>query len=128
MPGFTTFLGKLGKYLAEGVAVASGVWPLVQPFFGSGTKAAQTVPVVINDLTSIGSIVVQAEALIQTPGSGAQKLAAAAPLVENIVRTSELVVGHKIADQAGFTKGCTDLTSAVAEILNSLDSQGITKV
>ena len=128
MPGFTTFLGKLGKYLAEGVAVASGLWPMVQPFFGSATKAQQIGTVVINDLTSIASVVVQAEAILQQPGSGAQKLAAAAPLVQNIIRTSELVSGHKIANEALFTQGCTDLTSAVAEILNSLDGGNVAKV
>lgn len=30
--GVVSFLGKLGKYLAEGVAVAAGVEPLVAPF------------------------------------------------------------------------------------------------
>ena len=125
MAGITTFLSKLGKVLAEGVAVAAGVWPLVSPFFGSSTKLATTVPMIINDLSTIGSVVVQAEALIQAPGSGPQKLAAAAPLVANIVRTSELVSGHKIVNETLFIQGCTDLTSAVAEILNSLDSGAV---
>jgi len=125
MPGFGTFLGKLGKYLAEGVAIASGVWPIVAPFFGSASKATSTVPVILNDLTSIGQIVVQAEALIQAPGGGPQKLASATPLVVNIVKTSELVSGHKIANEPLFIQGCTDLTSAVAEILNSLDAGAV---
>jgi hypothetical protein len=80
---------------------------------------------VINDLTNIGQIVVQAEALIQTPGSGPAKLAAAAPLVANIVKTSELVSGHQIANEALFIQGCTDITHAVAEILNSLSAQNV---
>jgi len=117
-----TFLKKLGSILAQGIAVATGVWPLVSGLFGSNTKAQNTGTLIINDLTSIGQVVVQAEALIQSTGSGPQKLAAAAPLVANIVKTSELVSGHKIANEALFIQGCTDLTSAVAEILNSLDS------
>jgi hypothetical protein len=125
MPGFVTFLSKLGKALAEGVAIATGIWPLVSPFFGSASKVASTVPIVLNDLTSIGQIVVQAEALIQSPGSGAQKLAAATPLVVNIVKTSELVSGHKIANETLFIQGCADLTSAVAKILNSLDAGAV---
>lgn len=80
------------------------------------------VPTVINDLTSIASVVVQAEALLQGPGNGASKLAAAAPLVTTIIKTSELVSGHKIANESLFIQGCTNLTSAVAQILNSLDS------
>jgi hypothetical protein len=120
-----TFLKKLGSILAQGIAVATGVWPLVSGLFGSSTKAQQTGTTVINDLTSIGQVVVQTEALIQTPGSGATKLQAAAPLVANIVKTSELVSGHQIANEALFIQGCTDLTNAVAEILNSLSANNL---
>lgn len=120
-----TFLKKLGSILAQGIAVATGVWPLVSGLFGSNTKAQNVGTQVINDLTSIGQVVVQTEAILQTPGSGAAKLAAAAPLVANIVKTSELVAGHQIANEALFIQGCTDLTSAVAEILNSLSSNNL---
>jgi len=120
-----TFLKKLGQFLAQGIAIATGVWPLVQGLFGSNTKAQNTGTEIINDLTSIGGIVVQTEALLQTPGSGAAKLQAAAPLVANIVKTSELVSGHKIKNEALFIQGCSDLTNAVAEILNSLDSTSV---
>lgn len=120
-----TFLSKLGTYLAKGIALATGIWPLVSNMFGSNVKAQNVGTQIINDLTSIGQVVVQAEALIQVKGSGAQKLAAAAPLVANIVKTSELVSGHKIANETLFIQGCTDLTNAVAEILNSLDSGAV---
>ena len=120
-----TFLSKLGSVLAKGLAVATGLWPLVSNLFGSNAKVQQTVPTVINDLTSIGQVVVQAEAMFQTPGSGAQKLAAAAPLVTNIIKTSELVSGHKIANENLFIQGCTEITAAIADILNSLDSNSV---
>lgn len=113
-----TFLKKLGSILAQGIAIAAGFGPLIAPYLG--TKAKQTLDIAINDLTSIGQVVVQAEALLQGPSRGAEKLKAAAPLIASIVRTSELVSGHKIADEALFLKGCTELTSAVADILNSL--------
>lgn len=121
-----TFLAKLGTFLAKGIALLTGLSPLISPFFGSkaGT-VSNTVGTVVNDLTSIGQVVVTAEALIQTPGSGAQKLAAAAPLVVQIIKTSELVSGHNIANETLFMQGCTDLTSAVAEILNSLSPDGV---
>lgn len=112
-----TFLKKLGSYLAQGIALATGIWPLVSGLFGSKAQAGITV---INDLTAVGQVVVQTEAILQTPGSGAAKLAAAAPLVANIVKTSELVSGHQIANETLFIQGCTDLTNAVAEILNAL--------
>jgi hypothetical protein len=120
-----TFLAKLGKFLAQGISMAAGIWPLVSPIFGSNAKVQATGTTVINDLTTIGQVVVQAEALIQGAGTGPQKLAAATPLIVNIVKTSELVSGHQIANESLFIQGCTDLTNAVAEILNSLSSNNI---
>jgi hypothetical protein len=126
MSGFVSFLQKLGKYLAEGVAIAAGVGPLVSPLFGSKSGVVQSsITTGVNDLTAVGGVVVQAEALLQGSGNGAAKLATAAPLVANIVKTSELVSGHQIANNALFIQGCTDLTNAVAEILNSLSSNGV---
>ena len=118
-----TFLAKLGKFLAEGIAVLAGFGPLIAPYLGA--KSNQVVSNITNDLTAVGQVVVQAEALIQGTGTGPQKLAAAAPLVVNIIKTSELISGHTIANNTLFMQGCTDLTSAVAEILNSLSADGV---
>lgn len=118
-----TFLAKLGSFLAKGIAILTGLGPLIEPYLGS--KANTAISNVTNDLTAVGQVVVQAEALIQGAGTGPQKLAAAAPLVVSIVKTSELVSGHKIDNEALFLQGCTDLTSAVAEILNSLSGDGV---
>lgn len=118
-----TFLARLGSFLAKGIAILTGLTPLIEPYIGA--KASDTVTKVTNDLTSVGQVVVQAEALLQGTGTGAAKLAAAAPLVANIVKTSELVSGHQIANESLFIQGCTDLTSAVAEILNSLSPAGV---
>ena len=121
-----TFLAKLGKYLAEGIALLAGLGPLITPLLGSKAAAATgAITTAVNDLTAVGGVIVQTEAIIQTPGAGAVKLAAAAPLVATIVKASELVSGHKIANETLFIQGCTDLTSAVAEILNSLDSGAV---
>jgi hypothetical protein len=114
-----TFLKKLGTVLAQGIAMATGLWPLVSGFFGS--KAQNTGGVVINDLSQIGGIVVQAEALIQGPGTGPQKLANATPLIAGVVKTSEMISGHKIANEALFLEGCQDYTNGTVKILNSLD-------
>lgn len=116
------FLAKLGSFLAKGVALLSGLGPLVTPLFGS--KSGAVIGTVVQDLTSVGTVVVSAEAVLGA-GAGPAKLAAAAPLVANIVKTSELVSGHKIANEALFMQGCTDLTNAVAEILNSLDGGAV---
>lgn len=118
-----TFLAKLGKALAQGVAVATGVWPIVSQFFGQKAQAVATT--IINDLSQIGGIVTTVESVIQTPGSGAVKLAAAVPLVANVVRSSEMVAGHKVANEALFIQGCQKITDGTADILNSLDPNSV---
>lgn len=126
-----SFLKKLGQVLAKGIAIAAdvaGLFPLVQPFLGSSataSKAGQIVQTATNDLTSIGQTVVTAEALIQAPNSGSQKLAAAAPLVEQILKTSELVSGKHIANEAAFSAAAQKITSGVADLLNSLDQNAV---
>ena len=118
-----TFLAKLGSFLAKGIAILAGFEPLIAPYLGQ--KANTVINTVTNDLTAVGGVIVQAEALLQGQGTGPQKLAAAAPLVVNIVKTSEMVSGRQIANEKLFIQGCTDLTNAVAEILNSLSADGV---
>lgn len=118
-----TFLSKLGSFLAKAVAIAAGLGPLIAPYLGA--KGGAVASTVVNDFTSIGQVIVQAEALIQGAGTGATKLAAAAPLVQQIVQTSELMAGKKIANEALFTTSCQQITSAVAGILNSLDANAV---
>lgn len=124
MSGFTTFLSKLGKALATGLAIAAGVGPIVIPFLGSG-KAASIASTAVNDFTAIGQTVVSAEALIQGAGTGAAKLAAATPLVTQIIQTSELVAGKKIANEALFVQGSSKITSGMADVLNSLEANAV---
>ena len=116
-----TFLKKLGQTLLKVLAIATSVGPIVQPFMGSG-KAAQTTGTVVNDLTNIGSVIVQIEtAFAAIPNStGAQKLQAAIPLVANIIKTSELVSGKKIANEALFTQACTEYAQATVDLLNAV--------
>jgi len=124
-----TFLQKLGKFLATGIKIAAeiaGVAPLVAPLLGSAApKVEQGVSTAVNDLTQIGQVVVQAEALIQTPGSGASKLAGASPLVQQIIQTSQLLDGKKIGNPTLFAQGCSKITSGVADCLNSLDEGAV---
>jgi hypothetical protein len=124
----STFLSRLGKVLATVVniaSVAAGIGPMLQGFLGSNTKVGAVVGTAVNDLTAIGQTVLSAEAMIQAPGSGVQKLAAATPLVAQIVQTSELVAGHKIANEALFIQGSQKITSGVADILNSLHPDSV---
>ncbi len=117
-----SFLKKLGQVLLQVAGIATGIGPIIGPFLGSG-KAASVTGTVVNDLTSIGSLVVQIEtAFAAVPGStGAQKLQAAIPLVANVIKTSQLVSGKKIANQALFTQAVQEYVQATVDLLNSID-------
>jgi|SRR6185369_10029992 len=121
-----TFLKKLGTVLANLAGIAAGIGPIIVPFLGSG-KAAQIAGTAVNDLTAIGSTVVQIEtAFTAIPGAtGAQKLAAAIPLVGNIIKTSELVAGKKVANEELFTKAIQEYAQATVDLLNSLDQDAV---
>lgn len=99
--------------------IAAGVGPIITPFLGSGKAVVGTA---VNDLTAIGSIIAQMEAAFAViPGStGAQKLAASIPLVGNIIKTSELVAGKKIANEALFTQAIQEYAQATVDLLNSI--------
>lgn len=114
-----TFLKKLGTILANAAGIALGIGPLIKPFLGSGA-AASYVQTVTSDLTAISQIVITTEALLQTPGSGAAKLAAATPLVIQILKTSEALSGKTIANEDLFKAGAEKITSGMADVLNSI--------
>ena len=117
-----TFLKKLGQILINLAGIAAGIGPIITPFLGSG-KVAAGATIAVNDLTAIGSTIVQIEtAFAAIPGStGAQKLQASIPLVGNIIKTSELVAGKKIANEALFTTAIQEYAQATVDLLNSID-------
>ena len=112
-----TFLKKLGQLLLKGVALAEGVYPFFQPLLGS--KAGQVVATSINDLKLIANQVVTIETALAGK-TGAEKFAALVPLVAQIIRTSELVSGKEIADEAKFQTGVSEVAQGVVDILNSI--------
>jgi len=118
-----TFLKKLGQILLNIAGVAAGVGPIIAPFLGSG-KAATVEQTGVNDLTAIGQVIAQVEtAFAAVPNStGVQKLQAAIPLVGNIIKTSELVAGKKIANESLFTNAVTEFAQGMVDLLNSIDA------
>lgn len=113
-----TFLKKLGQILFKLLAVATSIGPIITPFLGSG-KSGQIATTGINDLTSVGQVVVQIETAMQG-AAGTAKLAACIPLVGNIIRTSELVAGKKIANETLFTTAVQEYTQATVDLLNAI--------
>jgi hypothetical protein len=123
-----SFLKKLGEVLLTAGASAVGFGPLIAPLFGSGgAKVGQEIAAVSNDLTSIGSTVIQIEVALNGK-SGAEKLAAAVNLIGPIIRTSELVAGKQIADPALLTKGIQEITQGVVDVLNSVHADSVKTV
>jgi hypothetical protein len=118
-----TFLKVIGQVLAGGTQLLSFVFPVLRPLMGGGTLVGE-ITTGVNDFTAIGTQVITIETALQGK-TGPEKLAAASTLVEGVVRTSELVSEHKIADEAMFIEGCTDLTNATVKIMNALDASAI---
>lgn len=120
------FLKQLGSIVLKVTQIATGIAPLI----GGNAQTQRIEATTINDLTAIGSIIAQVEAMGQALQlSGTQKLTAAGPLVAQIVLKSELLANRKIADEAAFTKACNGLASDMADLLNSLhgDVQTVNK-
>ena len=114
-----TFLKKLGTFLAQAVALATGMGPLILPFLGQG-RSAEIPGMVVNDLTQIAQIVTGVEAIYQAPGSGADKLKAATPLVLQILRSSQVFAGKKIADEALAEKGAGEVVQGIVDFMNAI--------
>jgi hypothetical protein len=120
-----TFLKKLGIILAQAGAFATGLTPLIQPLLGSGaTKVVQIAGAITDTLTQVGSVVVQMETALQGK-EGAEKFRAAVALVGPIIRTSQLVSGKKIADEALLQKGIEEITQGVVDVLNSISQESV---
>ena len=125
-----TFLKKLGQIIlkvGEVAAELAGAGPLVTQFLGSGSKVGATVTTVVSDLSQIGQLVTTIEAAFAAiPNStGAQKLQAAIPLVASVIKTSEIVSGKKIANDALFTQAVQEYVQATVDLLNSIDQSAL---
>ena len=122
-----SFLKKLGMVLAGVASTALGIGPLVTPLLGGGGgKATGVVGTITNDLTLIGSVIAQVETIFAgQDGTGPQKFKAAVALVGPIVRTSQLVSGKKIADEAKFKDGINGVTQGIVDVLNSLHPDSV---
>ena len=117
------FLTKLGQIMLRvvniGTEIMAGI-PLIQPYLPA--KVNTTIQSVEDRLKGIFSAVITTEQMAAslTPGlSGSQKLQIAKNFVIPIIQSVETIEGKKPKDEAAFEKACTDLTSAVADILNS---------
>lgn len=112
------FLKKLGGIIAAVSGVFLGFAPAFEKAVPGSTGIINTVS---QDLSQVGNVVVQIEAIGQLQSlSGPDKAKAAGPLVAQIIASSALVAGKKIADQTAFNAACVTIAGGVADLLNSL--------
>lgn len=124
------FLKKLGMTLLQIGADVTGFGPIVTAIIGqvsptAGAKVGSIEGTVVDSITKIGGVVGTAEAMfaaVSDPNAktGSQKLQAATPLVAQIIKSADFMFGKKIADEGLFIQGCTDITSGMAKVLNSI--------
>jgi len=114
-----SFLKKLGQILKV-VGVVSGFLPLIEPAL---PQSAQKVVSTANDKLqqAFGVIVTTEQAAVASGAglTGSQKLAAATPFVAQLIQQTDLLIDKKPKDETKFQTAATQLTSALADILNS---------
>lgn len=114
------FLKKFGAILLKITAIASGVQFLLPP------QAQPTAAMILNDLNQLIAVITVVEAAGQATGaSGADKLKMATPLIAQAILQSQFMIGKKIADEAKFKAACQGIASNLADLLNSLDGNGV---
>ena len=115
------FLKKLGQ-IVQIVGRVAGFIPLAQNFVPQSARAEFNTGVdKLNQAMNVLVTVEQTFTAAGTAANGADKLKAATPFVAQLIQQSDLLVGKHPKDEAKFTAGCTQLTSALADILNSFE-------
>lgn len=119
------FLAKAGSILLRVIGIASGIAPTLNPLVPQKDQGA--LAKVESEIGAIGGVITTTEAMAQsilgTTGNGAAKLKAATPFVSQIIQSSELMVSHKVKDEAAFTAAVTTITSGFADLLNSVEQK-----
>lgn len=120
------WLKTVGRVAAVGFQIATGIDPLLIKAVGSvNPQAGSAIQKFDSELIQIGGIITTAETMFAAVNggdaqTGAQKLAAVTPFISTIIKSSELMVGKEIADEAGFIAAVQKIAGGFADLLNSL--------
>lgn len=121
-----TFLSKLGKIIATVSEIFLGFAPILSKAVPQVGGVVQTIS---KDFADVGNIVAQVEAIGQLKGlAGPDRAKLAGPLVAQIILSSTLVAGKKIANPDLFNQGCVNISGGVADVLNSLHEDAVSAV
>jgi hypothetical protein len=123
-------LGGFLKKAGEAIVNVASVVELGYPIFGRlMPKGAQEyVTPAVNDLEQIAGVVTSVEAIsagLPTKLTGAQKFAAALPLVTKAIAGASVLAGKKIANQTLFQQAAQEYAQATVDLLNSLDPDSV---
>lgn len=113
------FLSVLGRVMLQATGIVQAFAPIAQAIYPNASGTIQTIS---RDSAEIANIIAQVEAIGQMSQlSGDQKLAAATPLVAQIVLSSSVLANHKIAHPDLLQQGIAKITGGWADVLNSID-------
>lgn len=115
------FLKKAGLTILKVIGILSGMAPLIGQAVPSAAPAFDAI-------LRIGQVIVIVEQMfVAAFGSGVKmgsdKLKAAVPFVAQLIQQSELMVGKKVKDEAGFIASVEKITSGFADLLNSIEEK-----
>lgn len=114
--GFTSFLKKVGLGIIKYLPMALGVGQIV----ASADPKIQTVVDKLDQVQALSLTLEKAFAAAGIASSGPQKLAALQAFTLDILKQSELVAAHGVADDALFAKGANEISQGVVDVLQSL--------
>jgi hypothetical protein len=118
------FLTKLAQYFAKGLQILQVFEPIAQVALPGAAGAV--VQVVSQDVTQIAEAVIDAEQVGEALQlKGTDKLKVAAPKVADIILRSAMLANHKIANPDLFNQGAAKVADGMADIVNSLHTDGI---
>lgn len=118
-----TFLKKLGIVVGNIVGVAAGLGPIASAMFPS--KAGE-ITKTVDSINQWAAIIGQVEVIGQAIGlKGPDKLKAAIPSIGQAIAMTDLVVTHKIKNQALYQQAVSELTQGTVDLLNSLDDGNV---
>ena len=118
-----TLLKKIGVIALNITGIIAGIGPIASVMYPN--KAGEIVKVV-DTVNQFAAIIAQVEvfgAALSLPGT--DKFKAAIPAIGQAVAMTDLVIKHKIKDQALYQKAVAGYAQATVDLLNSLDDNGV---
>lgn len=120
---FVSFLKAAEHKVAAILKGAAKAEPMAVAIADTAVTAAG-FPEFVPFIGKIGNILVGAGAAVEaingTDGNGAVKLAVAAPLVDQLIKSSGFFGDKAIADEAKWNAAITAMTSSLADLLNAV--------